>query len=157
MHSLNMLPSNDAAIHLLAITAILIFVVHRVRIPPWTVPRRSYRVEIGEQDIFVKRTEPVRLPPLILAGSRVISLFSDPGLGIFAAQRSIAMGPPATKRNVPNAVPAIRKGQIITEYGGRLIGYNEAKALRDQVNYWICKPTSLVSSAFPFFRAKPPT
>ena len=45
------------------------------------------------------------------------SLHPGAGLGVFAAPNGIA-----TRRNDPNPVPAIRRGDIATEYGGEELG-----------------------------------
>ena len=104
----------------------------RIRFPPPYMPRRYWRVRIPRHMVNLRvdlnPAGNIWLPPLLLQGSNQNWSRLDPGLGVYPAANGTA-----TRRNVPNAVPAIREGEIVSEYGGNLIDHIISIILRRSV------------------------
>jgi hypothetical protein len=116
---------------------IAIAIPARVRMPPLgtkksrtviRIPRRTVNISVtgkcnGPSNCWVRT-----FPNLLVKASKVES-DTDAGLGIFPD----STGTGATRRDHPNPVPVIRRGDFITEYGGKSIGVSDAIALREEV------------------------
>jgi hypothetical protein len=101
---------------------------NRVRVHPQYFPRKERNIEIPPMTVNtgVAGNDPnhnVILPPLRLKKSTI----PNAGLGLFANS------PDATERGVVNAIPAIRAGEMISEYGGKKLNRKQANDLRQKV------------------------
>lgn len=105
---------------------------NRIRMPPLGTPLRrilirvpALAINVSPQGTQTRRPDwMIQLPPLLLKASTV----DRKGLGVFPAPNGVG-----TRRDAPNPVPIFKRGDYITEYGGKTISHEEACLLRMEV------------------------